>query len=119
MAMLSAEKLAEVIPAHGGLNNCAPKLENYIGWFRENLTAWQELVDYFYDGRLFALHSTGMSFMKRYPFKICNVMQRHIEKNLSGMATGAYINRPYSKGLLRFLLRRGIRGYKPCDFAIR
>jgi hypothetical protein len=35
------------------------------------------------------------------------------------MATGAYIDRPYSKWLLSFLANHGIRGYDPKDFAIR
>ena len=35
--------------------------------------------------------------------KISDLIQTHMEKNLSGMATGAYINRPYSKWLLRFI----------------
>ena len=117
MAMLSAEQLATIIPAMGGLDQKTPgKLEKYVQWFRDNLAAWQNLVDYFYNGRLFALQRTGMSFMEKYPGRICNMMQRHIEKNLSGMATGAYINRPYSKGLLRFLTSYGIRGFDPADF---
>lgn len=120
MAMLSAEKLAGIIPATGGTGpKVDAKIETYIAWFREHLKAWQNLVDYFYNGRIFALQSTGMSYMKKYPGKICNFMQRHIEKNLSGMATGAYINRPYSKGLLWFLTHHGIKGFDPKDFAIR
>jgi hypothetical protein len=47
------------------------------------------------------------------------MMERHITKNLSGMATGAFINRPYSRLLLSMLGRYGIRGHDPADFAVR
>jgi flavin-dependent dehydrogenase len=120
MAMLSAEKLAAAIPGKGGSGpEVERKVDAYIAWFRKNLEAWQNLIQYFYDGRIFALQSTGMHYMKKYPNAVFNLMQRHIEKNLSGMASGAYIDRPYSKWLLDFLVRRGIRGYDPKDFAIR
>jgi flavin-dependent dehydrogenase len=85
MAMLSAEKLAALIPARGGLGgDLAPKLEKYIAWFRENLAAWQNLVDRFYDGTVFALQSSGMKYQMDYP-RISALVQRHIEKNISGM----------------------------------
>ena len=120
MAMGSAEKLSEIIPAHGGMNGGIPrKFDAYWRWFREMLAAWQNLIDYFYDGRMFALQRTGLDMAARFPGKFSNMMQTHMETNLSGMATGAYINRPYSKWLLRTMGKFGIRGHKPEDFAIR
>lgn len=120
MAMLSAEKLAEAIPAHLSTGSSLPrKLTRYWKWFRETLGAWQNLLDHFYDGRIFAIQRTGLDMSRRYPGRFSSVMERHIEKNLSGMATGAFINRPYSRWLLSMLSRYGIRGHKPTDFAIR
>jgi len=120
MAMVSAEKLSELIPAHGGATAGLPKqFDGYWRWLRDMLAAWQNLIDYFYDGRIFAIQRTGLDLSSRYPGKISDVMQLHMEKNLSGMATGAYINRPYSKWLLGLLGKYGIRGHRPSDFAIR
>lgn len=120
MAMVSAEKLADVIPARSASFARMPaKLANYWKWFRETLGAWQNLVDHFYDGRIFAIQRTGVDMSKRYPGRFSDVMERHIEKNLSGMATGAFINRPYSRWLLSMLGRFGIRGHNPEDFAVR
>jgi len=120
MAMLSAEKLAETIPPrHSGELALSAELTSYWQWFRELLGAWQNLVDHFYDGRIFAIQRTGMDFSKRFPGPLTALLDRHIEKNLSGMATGAFINRPYSRWLLSMLGKHGIRGHKPADFAVR
>ena len=121
MAMLSAGKLADAIPARldADERNSPEQLKKYWMWFRENLGAWQNLIDHFYDGRIFAITRTGQDMSKRYPGFLMSVMERHIEKNLSGMATGAFINRPYSRWLLSMLATHGIRGHNPEDFAVR
>ena len=120
MAMVSAEKLADAIPWAAGDNlNLPRRLTAYWHWFGETLAAWQNLVDYFYDGRIFAIQKTGLDISKRYPGLFSDLMQRHAEKNLSGMTTGAFINQPYSRWLLSMLGRYGIRGHDPADFAVR
>jgi flavin-dependent dehydrogenase len=120
MAMESAEKLAEAVRANGATKSgLALRLTNYWQWFAATLAAWQNLIDYFYDGRIFAMQKTGMDIGARFPGKMNDIIQRHIEKNLSGMASGAYIARPYSRFLLHFLGRYGIRGWEPSEFAIR
>jgi hypothetical protein len=118
--MVTAEQLAAAIPATGGLDGgTARKLETLWRKTVKHLAAWQELVDYFYDGRIFALQRTGMAWKQTYPGRISNIMQRHFEKNISGMAAGAYTARPYSRWLLRFMTGHMIRDFDPKDFAIR
>jgi len=119
MAMVSAERLANALSARGGGPFEAMRLRGYERWFRHTLTAWQELVDYFYSGRIFAMQVTGMGMSERHPGAMSNFMHRHVEKNLSGMASGAYITRPYSRWLLRTLGERFVFGAKPENFAIR
>jgi flavin-dependent dehydrogenase len=120
MAMESAHELAKAVRANGASKSgLAPRLAEYWHWFAATLSAWQNLIDYFYDGRIFAMQKTGMDMGERFPGKFNDIIQRHIEKNLSGMASGAYIARPYSRFLLRFLGRYGIRGWEPAQFAIR
>ncbi|MEQ1752494.1 MAG: hypothetical protein ABL974_23935, partial [Prosthecobacter sp.] len=92
--------------------------EEYLDWFREMLTAWQELVDIFYGGQIFALQRTGTEMSRRFPGKISMIMQRHFEKNISGMAGGGLTTNPYSRNLLRFMTRYGIYGHEPADFAV-
>jgi flavin-dependent dehydrogenase len=117
MAMTSAEKLADaILQNHSGQWQRAFK--NYLDWFREMLKAWQELVDIFYGGQIFALQRTGTQMSRRFPGKFSDMMQRHFEKNISGMAGGGLTNHPYSRNLLRFMTRYGIYGHQPKDFAI-
>lgn len=120
MAMVSAEKLARIIPADPARCRHLPRrLTAYWHWYAKTLSAWQNLVDHFYDGRIFAIQRSGTDMAKRYPGRFSDFMERHISKNLSGMAAGAYINRPYSRWLLSMLAKYGIRGYNPSDFAVR
>ena len=120
MAMSSAERLAAAIPAHGGSTPGLDRaLADYAQWFREMLRAWESLVEYFYDGRVFAIHRSGSAFSERYPGALSRVLERHTAKHLSGMASGALTAHPYSRGLLRFLGKYLARDFDPRDFAIR
>jgi flavin-dependent dehydrogenase len=120
MAMSSAERLAAAIPAHGG---ATPELDRalnlYWRWFRDQLTAWQDLVEHFYDGRIFAIHRAGSAFSQKHPGILSRLLERHTAKHFSGMASGALTARPYSRGLLRFLGRHFARGSESGLFAIR
>lgn len=115
MAMVSAEKLADVILNGGDWSQGAAKYED---WFRRNLQAWQDLIDYFYDGRIFALFKSGMEFSTMYPGKVSMFMQKHIGRNLAGMAAGGLTTNRYSRGLLKFLSKYAMRGYKAEDYAV-
>lgn len=117
MAMTSAEMLADAI-VQNRPEQWDVAFHDYLAWFRENLKAWQELVDIFYGGQIFALQRTGTDMARRFPGKISVVMQRHFEKNISGMAGGGLTTHPYSRNLLRFMTRFGIYGHEPSDFAI-
>lgn len=117
MAMTSAEELANAIVSNrpGQWDRAFIK---YLDWFREMLAAWQELVDIFYGGQIFALQRTGTKISQMFPGKISMVMQRHFEKNISGMAGGGLTNNAYSKNLLRFMTRFAIYDEKPENYAV-
>lgn len=120
MAMQSASELARRLPALGGLPGEAEAgLKSYGAWFEKSLKDWQDLVDFFYDGRIFAIYKSGMAMSERHPGRPAQVIERHISKNLAGMAAGAYVSRFYSRAMLQVLARHGIRGYPPEAFAIR
>lgn len=120
MAMVSAEKLAGIIPTQAeGWRKLPASLAKYCQWYVRTLSSWQNLVDYFYDGRIFAIQRAGMEMAARHPGRISDMIERHIGKNLSGMASGALINHPYSRWLLSTLGKYGRGGYQPAEFAIR
>jgi len=119
MAMTSAEQLADAI-----LENPEPQAREkafakYIDWFRRQLTAWQDLIDYFYDGRIFALFKTGRSLSAQYPGKFSMFMERYMSRHIAGMAGGALTTSRYSRGLLKFMSRHGVKGFKAEDYAVR
>ncbi|WP_166443029.1 NAD(P)/FAD-dependent oxidoreductase [Phragmitibacter flavus] len=117
MAMVSAERLADVIIQGGDWES---KAGEYIDWFRNELVAWQDLIDYFYDGRIFALFKSGMQFSERYPGKFSMMMQKHMSRHIAGMAAGGLTTRAYSRGLLRFMSKYATRDcFKAEDYAVQ
>ena len=83
------------------------------------LAAWSDLVAYLYDGRLVALVRAGRDWLDRGSSPLKNAMQNHIERHIALQATGAATTSAYSRGLLRFLSRHGLRGIDPAPLAIK
>ncbi|HKQ64801.1 MAG TPA: NAD(P)/FAD-dependent oxidoreductase [Methylomirabilota bacterium] len=125
LALRSAEQLADALapwlrrhetPAPAELDTV---LTAYAATQDEMLTAWLELVAYLYDGRLAALIQAGRSWMPESPGLFKRAMQQHIARHVGLLASGAATTSRYSRGLLRFLGRYGLRGVDPADLAIR
>lgn len=108
LALRSAELLAE------HLN----EPEKYAQKMEEWLKAWQELIGYFYNGQMFAMYQTGMSFERKFPGRITRFMHTHMERNIACMASGASTLSSYSRGLVKFMSRHGVRDVNPADLAI-
>ncbi len=94
-------------------------LTSYAADQSEMLSAWLELVAYLYDGRLAALIEAGQSWMPENPGMVKRAMQTHIARHVGLLASGAATTSRYSRGLLRFLGRYGLRGVDPAGLAIR
>jgi flavin-dependent dehydrogenase len=125
LALRSSEQLADglapwlrrrTIPSPAELQSV---LTSYAATQSEMLTAWLELVAYLYDGRLAALIQAGRSWMPDNPWLAKRAMQTHIARHVGLLASGAATTSRYSRGLLRFLGRYGLRGVDPADLAIR
>lgn len=120
MAMESARVLAASIPPQGGLDARTPaRLRRYGRWFERSLRHWQSLVDYFYDGRIFAIYTAGKAMSAKRPGRPAEVIDGHITRQLAGMAAGAYTSRFYSRLLLATLAVVSLREGKATGFAIR
>ncbi|SKA98349.1 Dehydrogenase (flavoprotein) [Prosthecobacter debontii] len=66
--------------------------------------AWTELVNYFYDGRIFRIHLAGKNLaMKPSPFNLASIMERHSTFHIASMASGGYTRSLYSRSLMRLL----------------
>jgi hypothetical protein len=68
---------------------------------------------------MLALFRAGSDMMQENGGRFASMLQDHIEANIAGLASGTSIMSPYSRGLLRFLGRHGLRGVSPAPLAIQ
>ncbi len=82
--------------------------------------SWRELIRYFYDGGIFALHETGTKFSERFKgWPGIGFMERHMTRHIASMASGAFTRRKYSRGLVRFMRRYMLHDCRPPeDYAV-
>ena len=120
-AELVADALAPVLRRRAAVSpaELAAALRSYARAQSAMLAAWSELIAYFYDGRMVALLRAGRDWMDGRPSALKTAMQSHIERNIALQATGAATTSRYSRGLLRFLGRYGLRGVDPTPLAIK
>ncbi len=109
LALHSAELLTE-------------RLDDLAGYEREmraEIKSWMQLIEYFYDGRMFAMYHTGISWERKYPGKISQFMHRYFDRTIACMASGATTRSRYGHGMLQFMARPGILKADPAELAIR
>ena len=109
LALHSAELLVE-------------RLDDLAGYEREmraEIKSWMQLIEYFYDGRMFAMYHTGISWERKYPGKISQFMHRYFDRTIACMASGATTRSRYGHGMLQFMARPGILKADPAELAIR
>jgi flavin-dependent dehydrogenase len=125
LALRSAELLAaalapwlrqHTVPSAAELESA---LASYARQQNAMLSAWFELVAYLYDGRLAALMRAGQTWLTPGSRFLKGPLERHIARHVGLLASGAATTSPYSRGLLRFLTRHGLRGIDPKSLAIR
>ena len=125
LALRSAELLAgalgpwlerRTIPSPAELDSA---MASYADDQSAMLSAWLELVAYLYDGRLAALMRAGQAWVTPGSGFLKKSVEHHIARHVGLLASGAATTSRYSRGLLRFLSRHGLRGVDPKGFAIR
>ena len=125
VALRSAELVADALASFvrrrrpASPAELAAALGSYATVQYEMLAAWMDLIAYFYDGRMVALFRAGRDWLDRGASALKTAAQNHIERHIALQATGAATTSPYSRGLLRFLGRYGLRGVDPAPLAIR
>jgi flavin-dependent dehydrogenase len=124
LALRSAELVAEGLAPFAKAQAPSPveieaALRPYVARQNAMLTAWLDLVATFYDGRMAALFRAGRDWMAAGTNTFKNAAQNHIELHIALQASGMGTLRRYSRGLLRFMGRYGLRGVEPTEMAIR
>ncbi len=78
LALHSAEILSENLD----------DLPAYTREMRKLIKAWMDLIQYFYDGRMFAMYHTGAHFEHAYPGKISDTIKTYINQKLCDRSDG-------------------------------
>jgi flavin-dependent dehydrogenase len=78
--------------------------------------AWAELIEYFYDGRMYALHSAGAQLSEKYgEAALPRLMERHLTTQITRLLSGVATRSRYGRGLLRFSLKHLVWDVAPAD----
>jgi len=111
IGLTSATELADAIRDGG-----AAAFQKYERGVIHHLKTWHEIVNYYYDGRMFTSFRVGEMMRK-------NVLIRmsfpHINKHMGRIFTGAAGKAAYSMAMMRFLMKYGIKDEDPQAMAIR
>ena len=79
--------------------NALPEYEAHV---HKHLKSWQQIVSYFYDGKLFACFRMGQKYRDT---AIGKMIFPHMDKHMGRIFTGAAAMAPYSRSLLNFSMR--------------
>ena len=126
MSLVGAQQLDSCLFADGAdilkqPGMLAHELDKYSARITDWHRAWQELVRYFYDGRIFRIHLAGKHLaMKPSPFNLASRMERHSTRHIASMASGGWTRSRYSRALMRLLSRYLVWDVPPAEnFAVR
>jgi flavin-dependent dehydrogenase len=94
-------------------------LPAYSREMRTLIKAWMELIQYFYDGRIFAMYHSGMELERRLPNRIIQTLHRFFDRKIAAMASGASTTSRFGHGMLRIMSVPGSWRSDPAQLAIR
>jgi len=109
LALRSAELLSE------NLDN----LEGYTREMQKLIKAWMALIEYFYDGRIFAMYKTGSYYEQKFPGKISDAMHHFFNNKIACMAAGLTTTSFFGHCLLQMFSGPASWKTDPATLAIR
>ncbi|GAA5482551.1 NAD(P)/FAD-dependent oxidoreductase [Haloferula sargassicola] len=108
MAMHMAELLDEKVFAGGPKvldqpEKLAPKLEKVKAEMLDWHTSWGEIIEYFYDGRMFSMYEAGTKLREAYgKWQLPSLMEKHLTANITRMVSGVTTRSRYGRGLVNW-----------------
>lgn len=109
LALRSGELLAENLH----------DLAGYSREMRKLIKAWMGLIEYFYNGRIFAMYHSGMDLERRFPGRMANAFHKLFDRTIARMASGATTTSVFGQGLLSIASRPASWRTNPARLAIR
>jgi flavin-dependent dehydrogenase len=94
-------------------------LPAYSREMRKLIRAWMGLIEYFYDGRIFAMYQSGMMFERTFPGKITQALHVFFNGKVACMAAGATTTSRFGHGMLEIMSRPAGWLTNPATLAIR
>jgi len=111
IGMQGALELSKALLAGG--DDALKSFEDYVIY---NLTVWQRLVDYYYDGSLFTLFKIGEYKSQQRGWRLLN---RHLGRHMPRVFTGEATRSRYSVGLVDFMVKYATYGHDCGLLAVR
>ena len=109
LALRSAELLADTMD----------DLPAYSNEMRKLIKSWMAFIEYFYNGRIFAMYKTGMFFEKKFPGKLSDSMHQFFNSTIACMAAGQTTTSLFGHALLRCCATPSSWKTNPATMAIR
>jgi flavin-dependent dehydrogenase len=126
MAMHSADLLDARVFANGiGILDqparLAKSFDRIFAELRDWHKAWGEVIEYFYDGRMYALHAAGEQLCEKYGERaLPRLMEQHLTSQITRLLSGVATRSVYGRNLLKFSLKHLVWDVAPAeDYAIR
>ena len=99
MALESASQLDSTV--FSKIKPNSGDIENYCGELRKWHSSWQELIGYFYDGRILRMYEAGSQLAaNKGPFSPAKLMEKHMSRVIASMAAGVGTRSTYNRKLL-------------------
>jgi len=86
---------------------------------RKVIQGWMGLIQYFYDGRIFAMYKSGTYFESKFPNKIAGVLHEFFNRKVAFMASGATTTSRFGHGMLEIMSHPASWKTDPATLAIR
>ncbi len=126
MAMHSADLLDSLVFAGGAAildqpARLAKGFDRIFAELRDWHEAWGEVIEYFYDGRMYALHAAGEQLCEKYGERaLPRLMEKHLTSQITRLLSGVATRSRYGRNLLKFSVKHLVWDVAPAeDYAIR
>ncbi|MBB5353083.1 flavin-dependent dehydrogenase [Haloferula luteola] len=126
MAMHMAERLDELVFAGGPRvldqpSRLAPRLEKVKAEMLDWHESWAEIIEYFYDGRMFSMYEAGTKLREAYgKWQLPSLMEKHLTANITRMVSGVTTRSRYGRGLVNWSTRHLVWDTQPPEhYAVR
>ncbi|WP_411827555.1 NAD(P)/FAD-dependent oxidoreductase [Luteolibacter sp. AS25] len=95
----------------------AANLDSYCAELKNWHSSWQELIDYFYDGRILRLYEAGSQLAaNKGPLNPAKLIEKHMSRVIANMATGVGTRSRYNRNLLKHSSKHCVWGVKEAEY---